>query len=116
MLKIYGAVLLVFVVGRLLLVDVWKMEIAGKIVTFFMIGALFFSQPLTVKKFFGIKLQALSLLKLQPRFPQRLWTAKFRAHGAATPQSGERFTPLVLPGSLTRQYTIFLCFDAQLRF
>src|SRR3989338_2035646 len=42
-LKIYGAVLLVFVVGRLLLVDVWKMEIAGKIVTFFMIGALLVS-------------------------------------------------------------------------
>lgn len=42
-LRIYGAVMLGFVVGRLLLVDVWKMEIAGRIVTFFMIGALLVS-------------------------------------------------------------------------
>lgn len=42
-LKIYGAVLLGLVVGRLLLVDVWEMKITGRIVTFFIIGALLVS-------------------------------------------------------------------------
>lgn len=36
----YGGTLLAFVVGHLLLVDVWHMELAGKIVTFFIVGAL----------------------------------------------------------------------------
>jgi len=38
--SVYGGVLLGFVVGRLLLVDVWKMELSGRIITFFIIGSL----------------------------------------------------------------------------
>ncbi len=36
----YGAALLGFVIGRLLLVDVWEMAIVGRIITFFTIGTL----------------------------------------------------------------------------
>lgn len=39
-LLIYGGVLLGIVVARLLVVDVWKMELTGRIITFFLIGAL----------------------------------------------------------------------------
>lgn len=42
-LRLYGGALVGFVVGRLLLVDVWRMELAGRIVTFFLIGALLVS-------------------------------------------------------------------------
>lgn len=42
-LKVYGGILLGFVVARLLLVDVWAMEIAGRIITFFIIGVLLIS-------------------------------------------------------------------------
>ncbi len=42
-LVIYGAILLVFVVGRLLLIDVWHMELAGRVVTFIVIGILLIS-------------------------------------------------------------------------
>lgn len=38
--RIYGGVLLAFVVMRLLAVDVWQMELSGRIITFFVIGAL----------------------------------------------------------------------------
>ena len=38
-LKIYGGILLGFVVVRLLLIDVWRMRMTGRIVTFFLIGA-----------------------------------------------------------------------------
>lgn len=38
--RIYGAILLGFVVGRLLLVEVWRMELSGRIITFFLIGSL----------------------------------------------------------------------------
>ena len=48
--RYYGGTLLLFVVGRLLLVDVWDMEITGKIVTFFAVGALLMSTA-----FFGRK-------------------------------------------------------------
>jgi hypothetical protein len=41
--KIYGGVLLGSVVVRLLLVDVWRMELSGKIIMFFLIGALLVS-------------------------------------------------------------------------
>ncbi|MEK7286597.1 MAG: DUF2339 domain-containing protein [Nitrospirota bacterium] len=47
---IYGGVLVGFVVGRLLLVDVWKMEISSRIVTFFLIGALLISTAFLGKK------------------------------------------------------------------
>ncbi len=39
----YGGTLIGLVVARLLLVDVWKMELAGRIVIFFLIGALLVS-------------------------------------------------------------------------
>jgi len=42
-LRLYGGALLGFVVGRLLLVDVWRMELTGRIMTFFLIGALLVS-------------------------------------------------------------------------
>lgn len=42
-LVIYGGALLAFVVGRLLAVDVWKMELSGRIITFFLVGALLMS-------------------------------------------------------------------------
>lgn len=37
----FGLFTLLFVVGRLLVIDVWNMELSGKIITFFMIGILF---------------------------------------------------------------------------
>ena len=49
-LRLYGGVLIMFVVGRLLLIDVWKMEIAGRIITFFLIGALLVSTAFLGKK------------------------------------------------------------------
>ncbi len=39
-LLLYGGILLGIVVARLLMVDVWKMELTGRIITFFLIGAL----------------------------------------------------------------------------
>jgi len=39
-LRMYGGSVLGLVVVRLLLVDIWNMEIAGKIVTFFLVGTL----------------------------------------------------------------------------
>lgn len=42
-LRIYGGILLGFVVGRLLLIDVWRLELTGRIITFFVIGALLMS-------------------------------------------------------------------------
>ena len=42
-LRMYGGALLLFVVGRLLVVDVWQMELTGRIITFFLIGTLLMS-------------------------------------------------------------------------
>jgi uncharacterized membrane protein len=42
-LKIYGGLIVGFVVLRLLLIDIWKMELTGRIITFFLIGALLIS-------------------------------------------------------------------------
>lgn len=39
----YGGALLAFVVGRLLLIDVWQMDLTRRIITFFLIGALLVS-------------------------------------------------------------------------
>lgn len=36
----YGGILLGFTIGHLLLVDVWDMEISGRIITFFVVGTL----------------------------------------------------------------------------
>jgi len=47
---IYGGTLLGLVVARLLLVDVWRMELAGRIITFFFIGALLMSTAFFGKK------------------------------------------------------------------
>ncbi|HEY4516609.1 MAG TPA: DUF2339 domain-containing protein [Candidatus Paceibacterota bacterium] len=41
--RAYGGILLVLVVGRLLVVDVWQMELTGRIITFFLIGTLLMS-------------------------------------------------------------------------
>lgn len=49
-LLLYGGVLIGFVVGRLLLIEVWRMEIAGRIVTFFLVGALLISTAFLGKK------------------------------------------------------------------
>lgn len=49
-LRLYGGALVGFVVGRLLLVDVWRMELAGRIVTFFLIGALLVSTAFLGRK------------------------------------------------------------------
>lgn len=46
----YGGAILAFVVGRLLLVEIWSMTIGGKIVTFFAIGALLMSTAFIRKK------------------------------------------------------------------
>ena len=49
-LRLYGGALVKFVVGRLLLVDVWNMELAGRIVIFFLIGSLLVSTAFLGKK------------------------------------------------------------------
>jgi len=49
-LRLYGGALVGFVVGRLFLVDVWRMELAGRIVTFFLIGALLVSTAFLGRK------------------------------------------------------------------
>ena len=49
-LQLYGGVLVGFVVGRLLLIEVWRMEMAGRIVTFFLVGALLISTAFLGKK------------------------------------------------------------------
>ncbi len=41
--KTSGAVLLGFVVAHLILIDVWQMELAGRIITFFVVGVLLIS-------------------------------------------------------------------------
>ena len=46
----YGSILIGFVVARLLLVDVWLMELGGRIVTFFLMGALLMSTAFLRKK------------------------------------------------------------------
>jgi uncharacterized membrane protein len=42
-LRLYGGILVGFVVARLLIIDVWKMEMSGRIITFFVIGAMLVS-------------------------------------------------------------------------
>jgi len=49
-LRLYGGALLGFVVGRLLLVEVWKMELSGRIMTFFVIGTLLMSTAFVGKR------------------------------------------------------------------
>jgi uncharacterized membrane protein len=48
--RTYGGALLVGVVARLLLVDVWEMAIAGRIATFFLIGTLLMSTAFLGRK------------------------------------------------------------------
>ncbi|MBU0722843.1 DUF2339 domain-containing protein [Patescibacteria group bacterium] len=48
--QVYGGILIGFVVSRVLLVDIWQMEMAGKIVTFFLLGALLVSTTFLGKK------------------------------------------------------------------
>ncbi len=48
--RTYGGVILGFVILRLLTIDVWNMDITGKIVTFLLIGALLMSTAFIGKK------------------------------------------------------------------
>jgi uncharacterized membrane protein len=48
--KILGGVLLGGVITRLLLIDVWQMDIVGRIITFFVIGLLLISTAFLGKK------------------------------------------------------------------
>ncbi len=63
-LRIYGGILLGFVVGRLLLIEVWKMELTGRIITFFVIGTLLMSTA-----FFGKKKKEIDLIAPAPPAP-----------------------------------------------
>lgn len=47
---VYGGSMLGFVVCRLLMVDVWKMELTGRIITFFAVGALLMSTAFLVRR------------------------------------------------------------------
>ncbi|MDD5103030.1 MAG: DUF2339 domain-containing protein [Candidatus Peribacteraceae bacterium] len=49
-LKVYGGVVLGCVVARLLLIDVWSMELSGRIITFFLVGALLISTAFVGRK------------------------------------------------------------------
>jgi uncharacterized membrane protein len=49
-LKVWGGILIGLVVGRLLLIDVWDMDIVGRIITFFVIGLLLISTAF-IRKF-----------------------------------------------------------------
>ncbi len=46
----FGFILLFFVIARLLMIEVWNMEIAGRIVTFFLIGGLLMGSVLLRKQ------------------------------------------------------------------
>jgi uncharacterized membrane protein len=48
--RVYGTVLLAFVVVRLLFIDVWEMELFGRVITFFAIGILLMSTAFLTKK------------------------------------------------------------------
>src|SRR3989344_1864860 len=49
-LRFYGGILLGFVVGRMILVEVWNMELTGRIITFFIIGTLLVSTAFLGRK------------------------------------------------------------------
>lgn len=49
-LRVFGSIFLVGVAVRLLVVEVWQMDIFGRIITFFVIGALFMSTAFLGKK------------------------------------------------------------------
>jgi len=46
----YGGILLGFVVARLLFIDVWKMALSGRIITFFLLGTMLISTAFIGKK------------------------------------------------------------------
>jgi uncharacterized membrane protein len=48
--RVYGGVLLGFVICRLFLVDIWNMELAGRIITFVLIGTLLMSTAFLGRK------------------------------------------------------------------
>lgn len=48
-LKKFGLALLIAVIGRLLVVEIWSMELTGRIITFFLIGLLFIGSVLMGK-------------------------------------------------------------------
>jgi hypothetical protein len=50
-LRYYGGALLAFVVGRLLVVDIWQMDLAGRIVVFFLVGTLLITTAFIGRRF-----------------------------------------------------------------
>ncbi|MFW5853607.1 MAG: DUF2339 domain-containing protein [Patescibacteria group bacterium] len=48
--KIYGGLLIGFVIGRLLFIDVWGMDLTGRIIIFFLIGILLISTAFWIKE------------------------------------------------------------------
>jgi hypothetical protein len=48
--RMYGIALLIFVVARLLVVDVWSMALSGRVITFFAIGILLMSTAFLTKR------------------------------------------------------------------
>jgi len=48
-LRKFGLGLLIAVIGRLLVVEIWSMELTGRIITFFLIGLLFIGSVLMGK-------------------------------------------------------------------
>ncbi len=48
-LKKFGLILLIFVIARLIIVEIWSMELTARIITFFMIGMLFIGSVLLIK-------------------------------------------------------------------
>ena len=48
--RTYGIALLAFVVIRLIIVDVWQMELFGRVITFLAIGVLLMSTAFLTKK------------------------------------------------------------------
>lgn len=58
--RIYGTALLGFVVVRLMFIDVWDMELFGRVITFFAIGILLMSTAFFTKKKKHIEVPAVS--------------------------------------------------------
>lgn len=54
-LRLYGGALLGFVVARLLFVDVWRLALTGRIITFFLVGALLVSSAFLGRRRLAVK-------------------------------------------------------------
>jgi hypothetical protein len=98
MLRWYGGVLLGFVVVRLLVVDVWQMELSGRIVTFFVIGAVLLASGFVGR---AKKTTALVLLALLPA------SAEAQQPDSATRDAMQAFRSVMeVPAVVTRVPTV----------